>query len=264
MLRGRAGRLRPGRAGISRQYTDPRDPPVRPHRRVRRDHRFRASLPSARPHVLPDDAGPAGQADGRQPPHPRASPARESLWPLSRGDHLRLEPHPVRGDRSGAAADDGRVRDRAGGGEFLLSRGRRHAAAGTGRDRAGGRRGGGAPLPRGDRHVLAGMGRLARHPVRMARRGDPRRHHPGAQRLRRHRGDRRGDDDVDSRGAGQPPQLGLPLLLAARRLLRGQRAQPPRRHAHHGALPRLHRQCRRRHGQRASSARVRPQRALRR
>ena len=45
--------------------------------------------------------------------------------------------------------------------------------------------------------------------------------------------------------AGQRAQLGLPLLLAARRLLRRQRAQPPRRDAHDGALPRLHHQHRR-------------------
>jgi hypothetical protein len=45
--------------------------------------------------------------------------------------------------------------------------------------------------------------------------------------------------------AEQRPQLGLPLLLAARRLFRGQCPEPPGRDAHHGALPGLHRQCRR-------------------
>ena len=66
--------------------------------------------------------------------------------------------------------------------------------------------------------------------------------------------DRR-DDDLDPRGGGHGPHLGLPLLLAARRLFRGQRAEPPRRHAHDGALPELHRQRRRR---RARGRRLQP------
>ena len=51
-------------------------------------------------------------------------------------------------------------------------------------------------------------------------------------------------DDLDPGGRRQRAQLGLPLLLAARRLLRGERAQPAERDAHHGALPRLHHQHR--------------------
>jgi len=39
-------------------------------------------------------------------------------------------------------------------------------------------------------------------------------------------------------------QLGLPLLLASRRLFRCQRAQPPERHQHHGALSGFHHQYR--------------------
>ena len=49
-----------------------RHPPVRPQRRLHRDHRLRAALPPARPHVLPDDAGAADPADRRQPAHPGA------------------------------------------------------------------------------------------------------------------------------------------------------------------------------------------------
>ena len=58
-----------------------------------------------------------------------------------------------------------------------------------------------------------------------------------AQCLRRHRRDRRGGDDLDSGGPRLGPQLGLSVLLAARRLLRRQRAQPARRHRDDGALP---------------------------
>ena len=45
---------------------------------------------------------------------------------------------------------------------------------------------------------------------------------------------------------GSGAQLGLPLLLAARRLLRGPGAQPPGRHDDDGGLPPLHHQHRRR------------------
>ena len=53
---------------------------------------------------------------------------------------------------------------------------------------------------------------------------------------------------------GQRPQLGLPLLLAARRLLRRGRAQPPRRDRHDGRLPALHRR-RSARGRRATARR---------
>ena len=57
--------------------------------------------------------------------------------------------------------------------------------------------------------------------------------------VRGHRRDRRRDDDQHSRGAEQRAQLGLPLLLAARRLLRRARAQQPVRSRHDGGLPAL-------------------------
>ena len=94
--------------------------------------------------------------------------------------------------------------------------------------------------------LLARLGAPARDPVRMAGRGDPRGDHAAAERLRRHRRDRRRDDDVDSRGRRSRPQLGLPLLLAARRLFRRRRAEPAGRDRDDGALPRLHRRHRRR------------------
>ena len=63
-------------------------------------------------------------------------------------------------------------------------------------------------------------------------------------------------DDVDSRSAAHGAQLGLPLLLAARRRFRRARAQPTRRDAQHGGVPPLSLQSRRRRGRRAA-ARVR-------
>ena len=87
--------------------------------------------------------------------------------------------------------------------------------------------------------------RSAGDPVRLAGGGDPRGDHAQALHLRGHRRGARGAHDVDPGGAGQRPQLGLPLLLAARQLLRDPGAQPPRRHAHDGGVPALHRPHRR-------------------
>ena len=106
----------------------------------------------------------------------------------------------------------------------------------------GSRGGGGAALPRADHGLLARLGARPLHPLRMAGRDHPRGDHPQARRVRRHRRGDRGAHDLDSRVPGQRAQLGLPLLLAARRLLRRERAQPPERHADDGALPRLHHQ----------------------
>ena len=56
-------------------------------------------------------------------------------------------------------------------------------------------------LRRGNDRALARMGARARHPVRVAGRRHPRRDHAEAQRVRRHRRDRRRDDDVAAGGA---------------------------------------------------------------
>ena len=85
--------------------------------------------------------------------------------------------------------------------------------------------------------------------------GDPRRHHAQAVPVRGDRRDRRRHDHQHSRGARQRAQLGLPLLLAARRVLRGARAQQPVRSRHDGGLPALARQ---RGAQRADGGHVQP------
>ena len=74
--------------------------------------------------------------------------------------------------------------------------------------------------------------------------------------LRGHRRDRRRAHDLDPRGAGQRAQLGLPLLLAPRLLLRRPRAQPARRDEDDGGLPALDREHRGRRG-RPAPARLR-------
>ncbi len=173
---------------------------------------------------------------------------------------MRLESHPLCGHGSGAAPHHGRIDCGPVGGESVLSGGHRHPAARTGRDGAGRRGGRRPPLLRRDRRVLARLGALARHPVRVAGRRDPLGDHAAAQCVRRHGGDRRGDDDLHSRSAGQRQELGLPPLLAARRVLRGQCPQPTRGHPYHGALSRLHRQRGGRLGRRPAAARLWPHR----
>ena len=90
------------------------------------------------------------------------------------------------------------------------------------------------------RDLLGRLGARARDPVRVAGRRDPRGHLAQALHLRGHRRGAGGADHVDPRERRQRSQLGLPLLLAARQLLRDPRAESPRRHAHDGGLPALH------------------------
>ena len=79
-----------------------------------------------------------------------------------------------------------------------------------------------------DDALLAALGQGVRRAAAVPAGGDPL--GPGAQAplLRGHRGDRRGDDDVDPGVAGERPDLGLPVLLAPRRLLRAVGVPPAR------------------------------------
>ena len=109
-------------------------------------------------------------------------------------------------------------------------------------------------LPPRNPELLERLGTRACHPLRLAGRGDPRRHHPEAVQLRRYRRHRRGADHVDARSARHAAQLGLSLLLAARRLLHRECAQSPERHAHHGGFRALPGGCRRSQRDKASPA----------
>ena len=103
-------------------------------------------------------------------------------------------------------------------------------------------------IPRPHLRPLARVDAPSQRAVRMAVGGGARRDHAQAVRLRGHRRHRRRPHDVDPGGAGHVAQLGLPLLLAARRLLRRSGAQSPRRDAYDGILHPLfhhHRHARR-------------------
>ena len=251
---GRADRLRPRRAGVPRQYVDPGNPPVRPERRLRRHHGLRATVPPSRTDVLSHDAGATDQTRRRESARPDPGAPGSRLRPPARHYHLGLEPHSIRRWGGRLTPDDGRRSHGDHGGEPVLPRGYGDPDPRTGRD---GRRRGrrfGEPLPRRHRRLLAGLGALARDPVRVAGRRDPRGHHAGAQRLRGHRRHRRGDDDLGPRSPRNRPDLGLPLLLAAGRLLRRERPQPARRHPDDGALPELRREHRGRRPRRRAPA----------
>ena len=88
--------------------------------------------------------------------------------------------------------------------------------------------------------------------LRLAGRDDPRRDHAEALHFRGDRRDHRRAHHLDPRSARLGAHLGLPLLLAARRLFRREGAQPDRRDADHGKLHLLHR--RHRGDRRASDA----------
>ncbi len=245
-LRRRDRRLRPRRAVVLHEHGRPRHPLVRHDGRRGRDHGLRAPIHAARPRVPPDVPRAHRTAHGRQPAHPHPLAAGRGLRTRASGDHRRQQPHPLRHAGRDAAAHDRRVADRHPRGAAVLPGRHRHAAARARRNRAERRGRDRPPVRRGDDQVLARLGAPARDPVRMAGRGDPRGDHAAAERVRRHRRDRRGDDDVDPRGRRVVPQLGLPLLLAARRLLRRRRAEPAGRHRNHGGLSRVHRRHRRR------------------
>ena len=95
-------------------------------------------------------------------------------------------------------------------------------------------------------HYWQRLGSLALDSVRVAGGRHPRRDHAEALQFRGDRRHRRGAHDLDPRGAGHAAQLGLSLLLAARRLFRHPGAQPPGHHPDDGGLSRLHHQHRRR------------------
>ena len=113
-------------------------------------------------------------------------------------------------------------------------------------------------IPRPHLRPLARVDAPSQRAVRMAVGGGARRDHAQAVRLRGHRRHRRRPHDVDPGGAGHVAQLGLPLLLAARRLLRRSGAQSPRRDAYDGILhPLFHHHRHARSGRAAAGARRR-------
>ena len=201
-------------------------------RRCGAHHRFRAALLAVRPHLPPAAADAHHRADRRAcraSPSASARPPRMAAADMERAfgsNHIRY---------TGGNTDDAAHHRRA----ALLYRPRvavravaaaapgvrrRHAVRGRARHH----------LPRVLRphaRLLAGMGAPARHLLRMAGRGDPRRDHAQAVELRGDRRDHRGAHHLDPGSARLGPHLGLPLLLAARRLFRGACAQPHRRDA---------------------------------
>ena len=94
------------------------------------------------------------------------------------------------------------------------------------------------------RRLLDQLGARAVDLLRLAGRDHPRRHHVEIEHLRGDRRHHRGPYHLDPRSCQFRPHLGLPLLLASRRLFRRQGAQSHRRDPNHGGLHLLHSQHR--------------------
>ena len=256
-LVGRARRIRAQRAGIRRQHGGASHPALQFERFRRRGDRLLPALRALRPHVPPADAGAPRAPARRNAAHLRAPAAFVRLRGIRACDDARQQPHPLRERGPGAAAHHRRAGELRARGDAVPARVGHQLRAR--RRRVALRRHGchGPRFPGGDRRPLAALVAAARHPRRVAGRRDPRGHHAEAVPVRGDRRDRRGDDHQHSRGAIERPQLGLPLLLAARRVLRGARAELPVRRRHDGALPALPRQHRRPGDRRAPAARLR-------
>ena len=100
-------------------------------------------------------------------------------------------------------------------------------------------------LPRADAGLLAPLGEGHPRSARLPGRGDPLGARAQAPPVRGHRSAARRHHDEPARAPGLRPELGLPLLLAPRRLLHAQRIRAARPLRGDGALPRVPPQPRR-------------------
>ena len=196
---GHPGRDRPGAAG------------ARPRRPGRDGDRDRAPLRLRldRPLGPPRRGRAARHRRPRRGGHPHAGAAQGRRLPQPRALH-------------GRRRRDGAVR------AHLLPLAPRRAAG----DRPGG-------AARRDRGLVAQVGGAVQLPGSLARPGGAIADHPEGADPRRDRGDRRGADHLAARGDRRRPQLGLPLLLGARRDLHALRAAEvglPRRGARLAAV----------------------------
>ena len=94
-------------------------------------------------------------------------------------------------------------------------------------------------LPRAHARLLASLGEGHTRAARLPARGRALRARAEAPSVRGHGRAARRDDDEPPRAPRLRPQLGLPLLLAARRVLHAQRARAPRALGGDGELPRV-------------------------
>ena len=244
-LRRRDRGVRPEPPILRREHSGARHRPPRPGRARARGHRLRAALLPVRAPLPPDGPRPDPASDRGPAAHPHPHPPPLRRCAPGRAGHPRVQPHPLRrlGPRRPAHhRRAARLRPRR---IVVPSRGARHPVPGSGRepDPPGG--GDRAGLPERDHRLLAGMGAAPARAARMAGGGDPGRDHPQALLVRGDRRDHRGDDHVGARGAQLGPQLGLPPLLGARRLLRDSGPQRARGGGHPGELPSLRAQSRR-------------------
>ena len=220
----RSGRRRHGHPALSRQHERAGNH-VRCAGRALPRGRLRASLRAAPPDVPSDPARADRRADRRIAAHRRALGAGARLVESASPRGVRVAPHQLRRLPQRAQAHD-RSADVASGGPAVHADRATRPGALVGR---AGRRTAPAALRslfHRDHAALAALGQTLRHPAALSARSHSIGARAQAPLLRRHRRHHRGDDDVDSRIGRQRPHVGLPLLLAAGRLLRRRRLPP--------------------------------------
>ena len=226
-------------------------------RRRRRDQRFRAPLPAVRQDLPADHPDAHHQAVRGDAAHPDPAAAGVPLRPACPADHPRQQSHPLCRRRNQPAADHQCAADLPARGDAVHpggsgrpdARPRRIAARTGARDRTG--------VSGADDRLLALADHAPVGAVRVAGAGDPRRHHAQALQLRGDRRHRGGDDHLDPRDRRPGAQLGLSLLLAARRLFRGPHPESSRLHRDDGGFSGLSQQHRRRERERLPAAGLR-------
>ena len=157
----------------------------------------------------------------------------------------RLEPHRVHRLPRPGPVDDQRAAHLRRGRAAVPARGHPPPRPHVRRAARGGPRGDSRALPRAHARLLAPLGEGNARPARLPDRGRPLGARAQAAPVRGHRGVAGRDDDQPARAPRLWSHLGLPLLLATRRLLHAERARAAGALRGDGAVPRVPPQHRR-------------------
>ena len=251
-----------GGAGVPREHERPAHGLPFRRRRVRA-HRLRPALPAVRPLLQAVDAHPDPAAALGRAASAGALPADVRVRARRDRPLARVEPHRVHGLPDARPPDDERAAHLRRGRAAVPARTRPPSRAHLGRAARGGPRGDGGALPRADPRLLAPVGEGHARAARLPARGRPLGARAQAPPVRGHGSAARRDDDEHPRAPRLGPHVGLPLLLAARRLLHAERARTARALGGDGDLPGVPPQPLRA-ARRRAPARIPDQRRLRR
>ena len=217
----------PGQPGVRREHERPADGVLDAERRLR-GVRLRAAVPALRPVLQAADARSRHASALRRAARSRPLQAGLRLRPAGADELGSLEPRRVpRLPGAGPAHDECSScvhRGRA----PVPARARPPPRPHVGPAARGGARGHGRALPRAHARLLAALGEGNARATRLPGRGHPLGARAQAAPVRGHRRAPRGNDDEPARVSRRRTQLGLPLLLAPRRVLHIERAGAPR------------------------------------